>query len=78
MSDFSSGVMRYIVAKATVEVAFPVDMNGNASICCYMCQFFRRTYSTCGLNGCVVAFPQKYVGDSCPLKPVEGVNTDGA
>ena len=71
MANFDSGVSKYIVARATVEVAFPVDMNGNASICCYMCQFFRRTYSTCGLTGDVVAYPSRFVGDSCPLRPVE-------
>lgn len=71
MANFDSGVARYILARATVEVGFPVDRNGNASICCYMCQFFRRTYSTCGLTGDVVAYPSRFVGDSCILIPVE-------
>lgn len=76
MANFYSGVSKYIIARATVEVGFPVDFNGNASVCCYMCQFFRRTYSTCGLTGDVVAYPQKYVGDTCPLEPVEGTKEE--
>ena len=71
MANFDSGVAKYIIARATVEVGFPVDFNGKAEVNCYMCQFFRRTYSVCGLTGDVVAFPQKYVGDTCPLVPVE-------
>lgn len=71
MSDFSSGVSEYIHAQATVDVFFPVDFKGNADICCNQCFFFRRNYQTCGLNGEVCQYPQKYVGGSCPLKAVE-------
>lgn len=70
MANFDSGVERYIIARATVEVGFPVDMKGNADISCYQCQFFRRTYSTCGLTGDVVAYPNRFVGDTCILVPV--------
>ena len=76
MGDFSSGVSEYIHAQATVDVFFPVDFKGNADICCNQCFFFRRNYQTCGLNGEVCQYPQKYVGGSCPLKPVDENNND--
>lgn len=71
MANFESGVADYIHARATVDIYFPVDHNGNADISCTQCFFFRKNYQTCGLNGEVCQYPQKYVGDSCPLKPVE-------
>lgn len=71
MANFESGVAAYIHAQATVDIYFPVDHKGNADISCTQCFFFRKNYQTCGLNGEVCQYPQKYVGDSCPLKPVE-------
>lgn len=68
MANFDSGVKRYIKATATVEVGFPVDYRDHADISCFQCQFFRRTYQTCGLNGQVCAYPNKYVGEWCPLE----------
>lgn len=68
MANFDSGVASYIIARATVEVGFPVDFKGNADISCNQCPFFRRSYRTCGLNGSVVAYPERYVGDKCPLE----------
>lgn len=76
MANFDSGVSRYIIGRYTVEVGFPVDFKGNADVSCYQCQFFRRTYSTCGLNGEICAFPQKFVGDHCPLERIEDGNAD--
>lgn len=76
MADFSSGVSQYIMAEATVRVGFPVDHKGNAEICCYQCGFYRRNYRTCGLNNEICAFPEKYVGDRCPLKPVKEDNDE--
>lgn len=67
MANFDSGVARYIIGRYTVEVGFPVDFNGRADISCNQCQFFRRSYRTCGLNGTVCAYPDKFVGDQCPL-----------
>ena len=66
-----SGVSAYIKAKTIIEVNFPVDIRGNAYICCMQCRFFRTNYQKCGLNDEVCAFPNKYVGSKCPLKLVE-------
>lgn len=63
-----SGVSGYINGYATVEVHFPVDLKGNADVNCRQCWYFRRTYSTCGLNGEVCEYPDKYIGSKCPLK----------
>jgi hypothetical protein len=71
MAHFESGVKDYVRTRATVEVYFPVDWRGSADISCSQCFFFRRNYQTCGLNGEVCQYPNKYVGDSCPLEPVE-------
>lgn len=68
MANFESGVSRYVTATATVVVNFPVDLKGNEDICCRQCWFFRKTYSTCGLNGAVCEYPEKYVGSRCPLE----------
>ena len=65
--NFDSGVADYVRAYAVVIVAFPIDYKGNADVNCYQCPFFRRNYSTCGLNGSVCQYPAKYVGDNCPL-----------
>ena len=74
MANFDTGVSEYVHAQATVDVFFPVDWKGNADICCDQCYFFRRSYKTCGLNGEVCQYPNKYVGGSCPLTPVEDEN----
>jgi hypothetical protein len=71
MANFDSGVASYIHAQAKVDVFFPVDFKGNADISCNQCYFFRRSYKTCGLNGEVCQYPEKYVGASCPLEEVE-------
>lgn len=71
MANFDSGVKDYVLARCTVEVGFPVDFNGRADISCNQCQFFRRSYRICGLNGTVCAYPDKFVGDQCPLVLVE-------
>ena len=71
MAVFDSGIASYVQAEATVTVFFPVDWKGNADISCSQCYYFRKNYSTCGLNGEVCQYPNKYVGGSCPLTPVE-------
>ena len=53
MASFDSGVADYVRAYAVVRVGFPIDYKGNADVSCYQCPFFRRSYSTCGLNGSV-------------------------
>ena len=74
MANFESGVSRYIKGRATVEVNFPVDWRGNAEIACKHCDYFHSTSRKCGLNHHVVNFPEKYVGEYCPLVPVEERN----
>mgnify|MGYP004517867805 FL=1 len=69
MAYFESGVSRYIKATATVEVYFPVDLKGNAYICCDACQFYRKSSSRCGLTNEPILWSGRYVGVDCPLKP---------
>ena len=71
MADFSSGIKGYVQAEAVVTVLFPIDWKGNEDICCDQCYYYRRSYKTCGLNGEVCAYPNKYVGAACPLERVE-------
>ena len=71
MATFESGVSAYVRAEATVTVFFPVDSRGNVDISCSQCYFFRESSKRCGLNWEICQYPNKYVGDSCPLKPVE-------
>ena len=65
--EFESGVRSYIKASATVIVSFPVDYKGNAAICCTQCPYLRRQSRVCALNGALVAYPEHYVGEHCPL-----------
>lgn len=71
MAYFKSGVSRYIITEARVTMHFPVDLKGNAWICCEACAYYRHSSRCCGLNGEPVGKePNKYVGGLCPLKPV--------
>lgn len=70
MADFSSGIKGYVHTEAVVTVFFPIDWKGNEDICCDQCYYFRRNYKTCGLNGEVCQYPNKFVGGACPLTPV--------
>jgi hypothetical protein len=70
MSDFSTGVKRFIKARAVVEVNFPVDWRDNAEIACKHCNFFVRATQRCGLTQTIVNFPERYVGSECPLEEV--------
>lgn len=70
MANFDTGVKEYIKAYAVVEVSFPVDWKGNAEIACKHCNFFVRATQRCGLTQQVVNFPDRYVGESCPLEEV--------
>lgn len=73
MANFESGVARYIKATATVEVYFPVDSKGNEDIACKHCPFYIRATQRCSLNQQLVNYPERYIGEHCPLVPVEGV-----
>ena len=70
MANFDSGVMKYIKTYAVVETSFPVDWKGNAEIACKHCNYFVRATCRCGLTQQIVNFPDKYVGDTCPLQEV--------
>lgn len=71
MANFESGVKEYITGTYMVEVNFPVDFKDNAEIACKHCQYLSSNERVCQLNKMPVAFPNKYVGDFCPLKPLE-------
>lgn len=71
MANFDSGVASYVHTQAVVDVYFPVDFKGNADVSCNQCPFLRRQSRSCALNNMVVAYPEKYVGDNCPLFQVE-------
>ena len=75
MASFETGVSSYVKAQATVTVFFPIDAKGNADISCSQCYFFRESSKRCGLNWEVCAYPNKYVGASCPLHLVTDDST---
>lgn len=71
MANFDSGVKRYIRARAVVEVGFPVDWRDSADISCKQCPFHVRATQRCALNQTVVNYPERYVGENCPLELIE-------
>jgi hypothetical protein len=71
MANFDSGVKRFIMARAVVEVGFPVDWRDNAEIACKHCRFYVRATQRCGLNQELVNYPERYVGEYCPLEEVK-------
>ena len=71
MANFDTGVSRYIKTRAVVEVGFPVDWRGSVEISCKHCPFFIRRETRCGLTQQIVNFPDKYVGECCPLEMLE-------
>ena len=70
MASFETGVKRYIKARAVVEVSFPVDWRDNAEIACKHCNFYVRATQRCALTQTIVNFPERYVGECCPLEEV--------
>ena len=70
MANFDSGVKSYILGRTVVTVGFPVDYSGRADVSCRQCRFFRPSYRTCGLNGEICHYTDRYVGDLCPLEIV--------
>lgn len=71
MANFESGVASYIRTQAIVPVNFPVDDKGKAEINCKHCPYLSSNERMCQLNKEPVAYPNKYVGDMCPLREVE-------
>ena len=70
MANFDSGVKGYIKARAVVEVNFPIDWRDNAEIACKHCNFFVRATQRCGLTQQIVNYPERYIGECCPLEEV--------
>ncbi|MGN1100911.1 MAG: hypothetical protein ACI4RG_01880 [Huintestinicola sp.] len=68
MANFDSGVKGYIIGKATVQNAFPVDFRGVADVSCRQCRFYRMSSRKCGLNEDLIPYPDKYIGPECPLE----------
>lgn len=68
MPNFDSGVKGYIKAHCTVTVSFPIDWHGNMDVKCDHCQFYGRSSKTCQLNKKPIAYPEKYIGQDCPLE----------
>ena len=71
MANFERGVKGYVTGQYLVIVNFPIDFKDNAEIACKHCQYLSRNERMCQLNKMPVAFPNKYVGDFCPLIPLE-------
>lgn len=71
MANFDSGVQSFVKGQVTLTVYFPVDWRGNAEIACKHCNFFVRATQRCGLNQEIVNYPERYVGEHCPLEKVE-------
>lgn len=67
MANFESGVKSYIKGKCTIVVNFPVDFKGNADISCRQCPYLSSNERMCQLNKQPVAYPNRHVGDFCPL-----------
>lgn len=71
MPCFDSGVSGYVRCYAVIEVNFPVDDKGRSDIACKHCQYLSSNERMCQLNKEPVAYPQKYVGQNCPLMQKE-------
>lgn len=74
MANFDSGVKGYVKVKATVTVNFPIDFKGNQDVCCRQCPYLSSNERVCQLNKSLTAYPNKYVGDNCPLEFKEESN----
>ena len=66
--NINSGVKGYKHGRAVVTVPFPIDFKGHLYLACTFCGFYRQTSRRCGLNGEIPAFPDRYIGDMCPLE----------
>ena len=68
MSRFESGVKRYIDGTVTVTIHFPVDFKDHEYVACEYCKLYSRSSRRCYLTGEILPFPEKYVGEDCPLR----------
>lgn len=76
MANFDSGVASYVKAYAVINVYFPVDDKGRQEIACKHCPYLSSNERMCQLNKEPVAYPNKFVGDHCPLYPIEEKGND--
>ena len=72
MAYFESGVASYIHGVGKVENFFPVGKSGRPYICCEYCDMFLRSSQVCPLTHEPILAPSKFVGDMCPLMPMDG------
>ena len=68
---FESGISRYVHARATVDIYFPVDERGVEYVRCDKCRYYSDSSRRCKLTDEVIPFPTKYVGGACPALEVE-------
>lgn len=68
MSKFDSGVKGYVFGTVTLRVGFPIDWHDVPHISCMQCKFYSSSSRRCQLNKELIAFPERYVGDNCPLE----------
>lgn len=71
MANFDSGVSGYVKTAVTVYVNFPIDMRGRAAIACIHCPYLSNNQRICQLNKEIVNYPEKFVGDKCPLEEIK-------
>ena len=68
---FDTGVKSYVKGFAVLTVFFPVNDKGVADICCKQCKYYKYYTNRCLLTDDVIAYPDHYVGQFCPLEIVE-------
>ena len=71
MANFDSGCKGFVVMECTVRVNFPIDWKDRAEVACKHCPYLSSNERMCQLNKEPVAYPNKFVGDKCPLQEIE-------
>ena len=71
MANFDSGCKGFVVMECTVRVNFPIDWKDRAEVACKHCPYLSSNERMCQLNKEPVAYPNRYVGDKCPLQEIE-------
>lgn len=68
MMELPGKVSYYTKAKCTLEVGFPEDR-----VCCQWCRYLKqeRMRSCCQLTDEILVYPEKAVGNLCPMEIVE-------
>ena len=68
MADFSSGVSVYVTGRYEIKVNFPIDLKGRPDVSCNQCPYYGRSAKICYLNKHTPVYPEKYIGQECPIK----------